>query len=49
MGDFVSKLQLYFSYPADGGIEAVPNGFAKRLDPNRCRIIVNSKVVSVRK
>lgn len=39
--------QLYFSYPTNGGIEAVPNGFLKRLDPNKCRVEVNSEVVKI--
>ena len=41
--------QLYFSYPSDGGIEAVPNGFIKKLDKNRCTIKTKKTVVSVMK
>ena len=41
--------QLYFSYPSHGGIEAVPNGFLKRLDPRKCRIQTNSEVCKITK
>lgn len=41
--------QLYFSYPARGGIAAVPNGFLRRLDKNKCRVCVNSTVNRVEK
>lgn len=39
--------QLYFSYPTNGGIEAVPDGFRNRLDKNKCRVFVNSEVVQI--
>lgn len=41
--------QLYFSYPSQGGIEAVPNGFLKRLDPEKCHIKTNSEVCKITK
>ena len=41
--------QLYFSFPTKGGIEAVPNGFLKRLDPQKCKVITNARVTSVEK
>jgi protoporphyrinogen oxidase len=41
--------QLYFSYPTNGGIESVPNGFLSRLNADKCRVEVNSEVVGVRK
>ena len=39
--------QLYFSFPAKGGIEAVPQGFIRRLDSNKCKIELNSEVKSI--
>ena len=41
--------QLYFSYPTNGGIEDVPNGFLKRLDLGKCSVKCNSEVVRVEK
>lgn len=41
--------QLYFSFPSKGGIQAVPDGFARRLDPNKCKIELNKTVNSVMK
>ncbi len=41
--------QLYFSYPADGGIEAVPNGFLKKLEPSRCRVLTGRRVTEIEK
>ena len=41
--------QLYFSYPSAGGIESVPNGFIKRLDKDRCKIITESKIIKITK
>ncbi len=41
--------QLYFSFPSFGGIEAVPKGFERRLDPNKCKVVTNAKVTSVEK
>lgn len=40
--------QLYFSYPSRGGIEAVPNGFLKRLDSRKCAVYTNKTVCHVR-
>lgn len=39
--------QLYFSYPTHGGIEAVPNGFLKRLDPARCSVYTGKTMCGV--
>lgn len=41
--------QLYFHYPANGGIEAVPQGFLKRLNSEKCRIEINQAVNRVKK
>lgn len=41
--------QLYFSYPKKGGIQAVPDGFLRRLDTSICRIYTNAQAVSIRK
>ena len=41
--------QLYFSYPKGAGIEAVPNGFLKKLDSGKCRVETGREVVSVEK
>lgn len=41
--------QLYFSYPANGGIEAVPNGFLKHLDSSKCAVKCGSEVIRVEK
>lgn len=39
--------QLYFSYPSHGGIEAVPNGFLKRLKPAKCVVHTGKTVCGV--
>lgn len=39
--------QLYFSYPSHGGIQAVPDGFLRRLKPEKCRLVCNACVESV--
>lgn len=41
--------QLYFSFPTKGGIEAVPNGFLKRLNKDKCEVITNAEVNKVQK
>ncbi|WP_195282613.1 protoporphyrinogen/coproporphyrinogen oxidase [Harryflintia acetispora] len=41
--------QLYFSYPAEGGIESVVKGFEKQLDPAICNIVLNNAVQTVKK
>lgn len=41
--------QLYFSFPTKGGIEAVPNGFLKRLDKNKCKVVTDAKVTNIKK
>lgn len=41
--------QLYFSFPKKGGIQAVPDGFLRRLDHKICHTYTNAAVVSVRK
>lgn len=41
--------QLYFSFPTKGGIEAVPNGFLKRLNKDKCKVITNAKVTNIKK
>ncbi len=41
--------QLYFSFPTKGGIEAVPNGFLRRLDENKCKVVTGAKVTSIKK
>ncbi len=41
--------QLYFSFPTKGGIEAVPNGFLRRLDPKKCKVVTNAKVTNIKK
>jgi len=40
--------QLFFSYPSDGGIEAVVKGFSNKLN-SKCSIVTNSPVQRVRK
>lgn len=40
--------QLYFSYPSEGGIEAVVQGFIKKLN-KKCRIICNQAVTSLKR
>lgn len=40
--------QLYFHFPKEGGIEAVPKGFAKKLN-NKCQIHLNNTVTNVKK
>lgn len=39
--------QLYFSFPTKGGIEAVPNGFIRRLDPSKCKIETDAEVTNI--
>lgn len=41
--------QLYFSFPAKGGIQAVPDGLKKRLNADKCSIYTESEVISIRK
>lgn len=41
--------QLYFSYPSEGGIEAVPQGFYNRLDKNKCKLKTETKIKSIDK
>ena len=41
--------QLYFSFPTKGGIEAVPNGFLKRLNKDKCEVITNARVNKIQK
>ena len=41
--------QLYFSFPKIGGIQAVPDGFLRRLDSDKCKVVTNSKVTSIEK
>jgi len=41
--------QLYFTYPANGGIEAVPKAFLKKLDSNKCAVHVNQIVCGIKK
>lgn len=41
--------QLYFSFPSECGIQAVVDGFKKRLDLNKCAIYTNSNVTKVSK
>ena len=39
--------QLYFSFPANGGIQAVVDGFKKRLLDKKCSVHTNSAVTKV--
>lgn len=39
--------QLYFTYPKRAGIEAVPQGFLKRLDTDKCYVEKNREVIAV--
>ena len=41
--------QLYFSYPSDGGIEAVPQGFLNRLSKEKCRLLLDQRITSIEK
>ena len=41
--------QLYFSFPTKGGIQAVPDGFLRRLDRQKCSVERNARVTRVRK
>lgn len=41
--------QLYFSFPSKGGIQAVPDGFIKRLHKDKCEIVTNAKVTKIEK
>ncbi len=36
--------QLYFSFPTNGGIESVPNGFLKKLDSEKCKVYCGKEV-----
>lgn len=40
--------QLYFHYPSSGGIEAVVQGFIKRLD-SKCTLLCGEKITELRK
>ena len=40
--------QLYFSYPSSGGIEAVIQGFIKRLN-SKCTLLCEEKILELRK
>ena len=39
--------QLYFSFPKKGGIEAVPEGVRRRLDPQICTVHTGEEVTKV--
>ena len=39
--------QLYFSYPSEGAIEAVPNGFLKQLDKEKVTVHTDSAVTHI--
>lgn len=39
--------QLYFSFPSKGGIQAVPDGFLRRLGPQKCRLMTNAEVTGL--
>lgn len=39
--------QLYFSYPIDGGIQEVPKGFLKRLQVDKCTLMLDQRVEKV--
>lgn len=41
--------QLYFSFPSKGGIQAVPDGFLRRLDKKKCKVKTGAKVTNLRK
>ncbi len=41
--------QLYFSFPSEGGIQAVVDGFKNRLDKNKCSVFTGSTVVKIEK
>ena len=41
--------QLYFSFPSKGGIQAVPDGFLRRLDRKKCTLKTGVKVTNVRR
>ena len=41
--------QLYFSFPTNGGIQAVVDGFKNKLDATKCKICTNSSVTSITK
>lgn len=39
--------QLYFSYPKNEGIEAIPRGFLHRLNPQKCRVETGCEVIAI--
>lgn len=39
--------QLYFSFPSKGGIQAVPDGFLRRLNPRKCHVETNAEVTGL--
>lgn len=41
--------QLYFSFPTNGGIQAVVDGFRNKLNPDKCKICTNSAVSNISK
>lgn len=41
--------QLYFSFPANGGIQTVVDGFKKRLDTGKCKVHTDSTVIKLEK
>ncbi len=41
--------QLYFSFPSQGGIQAVPDGFLRRLKGEKCRVVCGAEVTRVEK
>lgn len=41
--------QLYFSYPAKGGIQEVPEGFLARLRPEKCSLLLDQRLEKVTK
>lgn len=41
--------QLYFHYPAEGGIASVVMGLQRRLNPEKCRIVTDCTVTKVEK
>lgn len=41
--------QLYFHYPAQGGIESVVRGLEKRLDKEKCHIKTENTVIKIEK
>lgn len=41
--------QLYFSYPSEGGIQAIPDGFYQRLDKQKCHIETDVQITRIEK